>query len=105
MKEILSAIEAGRQKGCSGVYLIGDIEWYCSAAIQKHGSVYKAHVSIIKEDDMATEFYKVYFTREFSNLESAIQCVEENSPIKVSSFGALKAQKLFNPAFNEENET
>ncbi|TAA41706.1 hypothetical protein [Corallincola spongiicola] len=105
MKKISEAIEAGKQRGHSGEYSIEGEEYYCSAAIQKYGFVYKAHLSIIKESDMAQEAFKECFTREFSCLKEAIRCIEESGPIKFSLFESLKGQKLFNPAFNEENET
>ena len=105
MKEIFSGIEAGKQRGASGVFSIEGFDCYCSAGIQKVGSTYKAHVSIIREEDMASENFRVLFTREFTSIENAVECIEKNSPIKVSSFHALKGQRLFNPAFNEENET
>ncbi|MCF2909840.1 hypothetical protein L1285_16060 [Pseudoalteromonas sp. DL2-H2.2] len=105
MSEFISAVEGGKQRGYSGSFIIDGEACYCSAAIQKFRGAYKAHVSIIKVSNLVSETYEVYFTRAMPTLESAIKCVEENGPIRVSSFGALKGQKIFNPSWTEENDT
>jgi len=103
MNELIAAIKAGKQRGYSNDFTIDGDVCYCSAAIQKIDGAFKAHVSIIKESNMTAEVYEVYFTRGFATLESAIRCIEDNGPIKVASFKAIKGQKIFDPFFNEEN--
>ena len=104
MNDLREAIELGKQRGISSEFFVDGVNLYCGAALQKFGKEYKAHVSIIQENKMAAEVYDVYFTRSFESLDEAINCIDKLSPIKVSQFGALKGQRLFDPEFNEKNE-
>ena len=104
MQKLLKAIESGKQRGFSKSLIINDKIYWCGAAIQKYDGQYKVHVYMIEENKMVREEYDVYFTIGFTSIAQAINCVELNSIIKLSEFSALKGQKMFNPAFNEENE-
>lgn len=82
MKRLAIEIESSKQIGCpTHITLNGDSLW-CDAAIQKHNGNYIAHVSIIKEENMAQEKYDLFFTKEFPSLEDAFRCIEENRFIK-----------------------
>ena len=105
MNKLVSAIELGKQRGLSKNISIDGNSYWVDAAIQKYEGAYKAHVSVIKESNMAAEVYDVCFTREFLDLDSAILCIESNGSIKFNEFIALKGQQVFDPSANEENET
>jgi hypothetical protein len=105
VKELIEEIETGKQRGFSKKVLIEGIAYWCNAAIQKFQGKYKVHVSSIKEENMSLEKYEIYFTREFNHIEDAFACVKENGPIELNEFSVLKGQRIFNPAFNEENDT
>ncbi len=105
MNGLVRAIENGKQRGSSkSVTIDGTIIW-CSAAIQKYNEKYKAHVSVIKNDNIVTETFDILFTREFITLTEAIECIDTNGCVKFEEFTALKGQKIFCPDFSEENET
>ena len=105
MNSLTQAIEEGKQRGHSKFEKIGDEQYLHQAAIQKVNSKYRAHVSKIREQDMACEHYEIYFTREFESLPHAVACIEDNSPINFSDLKPCKGQKIFNANWLEENET
>ena len=104
MKKVIAAIENGRQRGASRFIESDDTRYCCSAAIQKHDEEYKAHVSVIREENFYRDEFDILFTRSFSDLQGAIDCVNSNGEIRFDEFAALKGQKIFNPAIDEENE-
>ena len=104
MGNLFVQIEKGKQRGATRSIEIDGHMYWCSAGIQKHNKTYKAHVSVIREDNMASENYDVLFTRSFSDLKKAIDCVNSNGHIRFDEFSVVKGQKIFNPEFDEENE-
>lgn len=104
MNTLTKAIEDGKQRGRSKSEQIDDVQYVHDAAIQKVNGKYRVHVSKIREQDMASEQYEIYFTREFESLPLAVSCLEENSPIKFSELAACKGQRIFNADLLEEND-
>ena len=105
IEALMRSIEEGKQRGCSKFLIIDGISFSCMAAIQKFNDSYKAHVCIIEESKMASEEYKELFTRSFSTLDEAIVCIDTYSLIKFNEFKILKGHKVFDPEFDEENDT
>ena len=104
MEEIVAAIENGKQRGSSRSLERDGTTYWCDAAIQKHDGQYKAHVSVIREENMTCEEFEIFFTRGFSDLQGAIDCVNSNGEIRFDEFAVLRGQRIFNPVFAEENE-
>jgi len=105
MNDLLNAIESGKQRGFSKSISIDGMKYCIGSAIQKYQGKYKAHVYKIKESNMDSEIFDVCFTRAFLTLDEAIKCIGDNGDIQFNELTILKGQKLFNPKFDEENET
>ncbi len=62
MKQVVRDIESGKQRGFSKNTYVNNYSMWCNAAIQKYNRNYRAHVSVIKEENIAQEKYEIYFT-------------------------------------------
>jgi hypothetical protein len=102
IEALIKSIQEGSQRGCSKFLIVDGSRFYCSAAIQKFNGSYKAHVCIIEESKMACEEFKESFTRTFSTIDEAIDCINSYSLIKFNEFNVLKGQKVFSPECDEE---
>jgi len=102
MTDSATAIESGKQRGVSRSLTIDSEKLWCDAAIQKHDGVYKAHVSVIRERNMDADNYELYFTRSFSTLKDAVECINSNGHLQFDQFSVLRGNKIFNPEFDEE---
>ncbi|WP_407364572.1 hypothetical protein HKW97_24345 (plasmid) [Pseudomonas luteola] len=79
MKVLVDAIEAGKQRGASRQLIINGVAYWVDGAVQKHRDLYYAHVSEIREDQMAAEKYSKYLTCSFKTLDAALRFIEAES--------------------------